>query len=56
MVRSTDSVTESLDIVAGVLLGGTSAQYIVIICQDYVLWTSVDLIKNVSHKRADDIP
>ena len=34
-----------LDIVAGVLQGDTLAPYLFIICLDYVLWTSVDLIK-----------
>ena len=34
------------DIIAKVLPGDTFAPVIFIICQDYVLWTSIDLIKN----------
>ena len=33
------------DRVAGVLQGDTLAQYLFIICLDYVLWMSLDLIK-----------
>ena len=44
-VRSPDGDTEYFDIVAGVLQGYTLAPYLFIICQDYVLRTSIDKIK-----------
>ena len=44
-VRSPDGDTEYIDIVAGVLQGDTLAQYLFIICLDYVLRTSIDKIK-----------
>ena len=44
-VRSPDGDTEFFDIVAGVLQGDTLAQYLFIISLDYVLRTSIDLIK-----------
>ena len=44
-VRSPDGDTEYFDIVAGVLQGDTLAPYLFIICQDYVLRTSIDKIK-----------
>ena len=37
--------TDYFDIVAGVLQGDTLAQYLFIICLDYVLRTSIDKIK-----------
>ena len=37
--------TDYFDIVAGVLQGDTLAPYLFIICQDYVLRTSIDLMK-----------
>ena len=45
MVCSSDGDIDFLDIVAGVLQGVTLASYMFIICQDYILWTSIDLIK-----------
>ena len=44
-VRSPDGDTDYFDIVAGVLQGDTLAPYLFIICQDYVLRTSIDKIK-----------
>ena len=44
-VRSPDGDTEYFDIVAGVLQGDTLAPYLFIICQDYVLSTSIDKIR-----------
>ena len=44
-VRSSDGDTEFFDIVLGVLQGDTLAPYLFIICLDYVLRTSVDIMK-----------
>ena len=44
-VHSPDGDTEYSDIVAGVLQGDTLAPYLFIICQDYVLRTSIDKIR-----------
>ena len=44
-VRLPDGDTEYFDIVAGVLKGDTLAPYFFIICQDYVLRTSIDKIR-----------
>ena len=44
-VHSPDRDTDYFDIVAGVLQGDTLAPYLFIICLDYVLRTSIDLIK-----------
>ena len=44
-VRSPDGDTEYFDIVAGVQQGDTLAAYLFIICQDYVLRTSIDKIR-----------
>ena len=44
-VRSPDGDTEYLEIVAGVLQGDTLAQYLFIICLDYVLRTSINKIR-----------
>ena len=44
-VRSLDGDTEYFDIVAGVLQGDTLSPYLFIICQDYVLRTSIDKIR-----------
>ena len=44
-VPSPDGDTEYFDIIAGVLQGDTLAPYLFIICLDYVLWTSIDRIK-----------
>ena len=45
MSRSLDDDTNFFDIVAGVLLGGTFAPFLLIIYLDYVLQMSVDLMK-----------
>ena len=44
-VCSPDGDTEYFDIVAGVLQGDTLVPYLFIICLDYVLWTSIDKIR-----------
>ena len=44
-VRSPDGGTDTFDIVAGVLQGDTLVSYLFIICLDYVLRTSIDIIK-----------
>ena len=44
-VSSLDGDIDYYDIVAGVLLGNTLVPYLFIICQDYVLRTSIDKIK-----------
>ena len=44
-VRSQDGDTDFLDIVTGVLQGDTFAPYLFIICLDYVLRMSIDLMK-----------
>ena len=44
-VRSLDGDTDYFDIVTGVLQGDTLAPYLLIICQDYVLKKSIDLMK-----------
>ena len=49
-VRSPDGDTDYFDIVAGVLQGDTLAQYLFIICLDYVLRKSFDKIKENSFK------
>ena len=45
MVRSTGGNTDFFDIVAGVLQEDTLAQFLYIIYPDYVLRTSIDLMK-----------
>ena len=45
MVRSPDGDTDFFDIVAGDLQGDTLVLYLFILCLDYVLGTSIDLIK-----------
>ena len=37
--------TDFMDIVAGALQGDTLAPYLFITCLDYILWTSIDLMK-----------
>ena len=44
-VHSPDGDTDFFDIVAGVQQGNTLAPYLFIICPNYVLWTSIDLMK-----------
>ena len=53
-VRSPDENTDYFDIVAGMLQGDTLAQYLFIICQDYVLRTSTDLMKENGFKLAKE--
>ena len=47
-VHSLDWDTDVFDIVAFMLQGDTLARYLFIICQNYVLWISIDLIKENS--------
>ena len=47
-VRSPDGDTHFFDIVAGVLQGDKLAPYLFIICQDYILQMSTDLIKKMA--------
>ena len=49
-VSSPDGDTDYFDIVAGELQGYTLAPYLFIICQDYMLRTSIDKIKGNSFK------
>ena len=51
-VRSPDGDTNYFDIVAGVLKRDTLAPYLFIICIDYVLQTSVNLMKENGFKLA----
>ena len=51
-VRSSDGDTDYFDIAVGVRQGDTSALYLFIICQDYVLRTFIDKIKNNGFKMA----
>ncbi len=44
-VRTQDGDTDFFDIVTGVLRGDTLASYLFIICLDYLLRTSIDLMK-----------
>ena len=43
--------TDFFDIVAGVLEGVTLAPYLFIIYLDYLLWTSIDLMKEKGKKQ-----
>ena len=49
-ICSPDGVTYYFDIVAGVLQGDTLAPYLLIICLDYVLRTSIDKMKDNGFK------
>ena len=51
-VHSPDGDTDYFDIVAGVLQEDTLAPYLFIICLDYVLRTSMDLMKENGFKLA----
>ena len=53
-VCSPDGDTDYFDIVAGVLKGDTLAPYLFIICLDYMLRTSIDLMKENSFKLAKE--
>ena len=48
--RSPNGDKDYFDIVAGVQQGDTLAQHLFIICQDYVLRTSIDKIKDNGFK------
>ena len=58
-VRSPDVPSDFFDIIAGDLQGDTFAPYLFIICLDYVLRTSIDIIKEngftLKKPKADDI-
>ena len=51
-VHSPDGDTDYFDIVAGVLQGDTLAPYLCIICLDYLLRTSIDIMKDNGLKLA----
>ena len=56
-VHSLDGDTDRMlpcDIVAGVLQGHTLAPYLFIICLDYVLRTSIDIMKDNGFKLAKE--
>ena len=53
-VPSPDGDTDYFDIVAGVLQGDTLALYLFIFCQDYVIRTSTDLMKENGFKLAKE--
>ena len=53
-VRSPDGDIDYFDILAGVLQGDTLAPYQLIICLDYVLRTSVDIMKDNGFKPAKE--
>ena len=53
-VRSSDGDTDYFDIVAGVPQGKTLAPYLFIICLDYVLRTSIDMMKDNGFKLAKE--
>ena len=59
-VLSPNGDTNFLDIVADVLQNDTLAPYLFIICQDYILRTLIDLMKEngftLKRKEADDTP
>ena len=53
-VCSPDGDQDYFDIVVGVLQGETLAQYLFIICLDYVLRTSIDIMKDIGFKLAKE--
>ena len=53
-VRSQDGDTDYFDIVVGVLQDDTLAPYLFIICLDYVLRMSIDMMKGNSFKLAKE--
>ena len=59
-VHSLDRDTDYLNIVVGVLQRYTLAPYLFIICLDYVLWASIDLMNEngfkLERKEAEDTP
>ena len=48
--KNTDGDTDYFDIVAGVLQGDRLTSYLLIICLDYVLRTSIDKMKDNGYK------
>ena len=53
-VRSPNGDTVYVDIAAGVKQGDTLAPYLLIICLDYVLRTSIDIMKDNGFKLANE--
>ena len=53
-VRSPDGDTDCFEIVAGVLQANTLVPCLIIICRDYVLRTSIDLLKENGFKLAKE--
>ena len=53
-VRSPDGDTDFFDIVTGVLPGDTVTLYLFIVCLDYVLQASIDLMKENSSALAEE--
>ena len=53
-VHSLDGDTDYFDIVAGMLQGDTLAPYLFIICLDYMLRISIDIMKDNSFKLAKE--
>ena len=53
-VRSSDGDIDYFDIVAGVLQRDTLGPYLLIICQDYVLTMSIDIMKDNGFKLAKE--
>ena len=53
MIHSPDDNTDFFDIVTGVLQGDTLASFLLIIWLDYVLQTSIDLMKENSHTHVE---
>ena len=53
-VHSLDGDTDYFNIVAGVLQGDTLAPYLFIICLDYMLRSSIDIMKENSFKLAKE--
>ena len=51
-IRSLDGDTDYFDIVAGMLQEDTLAPYLFIICLDYVLRMSIDIMKDNGFKLA----
>ena len=54
MLYRNTKVKDYFDIIAGVQQGGTLAPYLFIICLDYVLRTSIDIIKDNGFKPAKE--
>ena len=54
-IRSPDGDTDYFDIVAGLLQGDTLAPHLFIICLEYVLRTSIDIMKDNSFNLTKEI-